>query len=107
MNFLKDLLNDEPYSYDSFNKDELFKRNISRLTSYHYSKSEHYRNYLKGLKFNLKQNYDTHELPFLTIRLFKEFDFFSIKKKTFLKLFIHLEQHRKIYQKFILINLML
>ena len=48
MNFLKDLLNDEPYSYDSFNKDELFKRNISRLTSYHYSKS--------ASKVNLIQN---------------------------------------------------
>ena len=106
MNLLKNLLNDEPYSYDSLNKDKLFKRNISRLTSYHYSKSEHYRNFLKGLKFNLKQNYDTHELPFLPIRLFKEFDFFSIKKNIF-KTLIHLEQHRKIYQKFILINLML
>ncbi len=85
MNFLKNLLNDEPYSYDSFNKDELFKRNISRLTSYHYSKSEHYRNYLKGLKFNLNQKYDTHEIPFLPVRLFKEFDFFSIKKKDIFK----------------------
>ena len=81
MDFLKNLLNDEPYSYDSFNKDKLFKRNISLLTSYHYSKSEHYRNYLRGLKFNLNQKYDTHEIPFLPVRLFKEFDFLSVKKK--------------------------
>ena len=83
MNFLKNLLNDEPYSYDSLNKDKLFKRNISRLTSYHYSKSEHYRNYLKLKKFNIKQNYDTNELPFIPIRLYKEYDYSSIKKKHF------------------------
>ena len=85
MDFLKNLLNDEPYSYDSFNKDKLFKRNISLLTSYHYSKSEHYRNYLRGLKFNLNQKYDTHEIPFLPVRLFKEFDFLSVKKKDIFK----------------------
>ncbi len=85
MDFLKNLLNDGPYSYDSFIKDKLFKKNIGLLTSYHYSKSKHYRNYLKGLKFNLNRKYDTHEIPFLPVRLFKEFDFFSIKKKNIFK----------------------
>ena len=85
MDFLKNLLNDNPYSYESPNKDRLFRKNIGLLTLYHYSKSEHYRKYLKSLKFNLNQKYDTHEIPFIPVRLFKEFDFLSIKKKDIFK----------------------
>ena len=62
-----------------------FRKNLNKLTTYHYKNSFLYNNFLTGLKYNLKKNYDLSQIPFLPARLFKEYDLLSIKKKNIYK----------------------
>ena len=85
MHFLKSIINQNAYSLNAINKNKFFKKNINILTSFHYNKSNLYKNYLNGINYNIKNNNNLEEIPFLPVRLFKEFDFLSIKKKDVFK----------------------
>ena len=85
MHFLKSIINQNAYSLNTINKNKLFKKNINILTSFHYNKSKLYKNFLNGINYNIKNNNNLEEIPFLPVRLFKEFDFLSIKKKDVFK----------------------
>ncbi len=85
MHFLKSIINQNAYSLNTINKNKLFKKNINILTSFHYNKSKLYKNFLNGINYNIKNNNNLEEIPFLPVRLFKEFDFLSIKKKDIFK----------------------
>ena len=81
MHFLNNLMSQNAYSLDTISKAKFFKKYINFLTSFHYKKSNLYKSYLDGLNYNLKKNNSLSEIPFLPVRLFKEFDFLSIKRK--------------------------
>ena len=98
MNDINKIYNQEAYSYCN-SKSENFSRFINYLTHYHYKNSKYYKNFLDGLKYNFKIENKLSDLPFLPIRLFKEFELLSIKK-IYLKYFIHLELPPIICQKF-------
>ena len=85
MNFLNILMNENAYSLDKSSKSKFFKKYLNSLTSFHYKRSNLYKTYLNGSNYNLKKNKNLSELPFLPVRLFKEFDFLSIKKKEIFK----------------------
>ena len=85
MHFLNNLINRNAYSLDPFNKSEFFRKHINFLTLFHYNKSNIYKSYLKGINYNLNRNNSLSEIPFLPVRLFKEFDFLSIEKKKVFK----------------------
>ena len=85
MNFLKNLINQNAYSLNLDQKYQYLKKNLNFLTSFHYKKSRFYKNYLKGINYNIKKYNDINEIPFLPVRLFKEFDFLSIKRKNIYK----------------------
>ena len=85
MRFLNNLINQNAYSLNPSYKSKFFKKYINFLTSFHYNKSNLYKNYLKGINYNRKHNNSLSEIPFLPVRLFKEFDFLSIDKKKIFK----------------------
>jgi len=85
MHFLNNLINQNAFSLNPIIKTKLFKKNLNFLTSFHYKKSNLYKKYLNGLNYQNKQNSNLSEIPFLPVRLFKEFDFLSIKKKEIFK----------------------
>ena len=86
MQFLNNLINQNAFSLDSHSKSKFFIKYINFLTSYHYKKSNLYKDYLKGINYKLKKkNRDLDQIPFLPVRLFKDFDFLSIKKKEIYK----------------------
>ena len=85
MHFLNNLVSRNAYSLNPSHKNKFFRKYINFLTLFHYNKSYLYKNYLKGIKYNLKQNHNLSEIPFLPVRLFKEFDFLSIEKKKIFK----------------------
>ena len=102
MKFLNNLINQNAFSLDSHSKSKFFIKYINFLTSYHYKRSNLYKDYLKGINYKLKKkNRDLDKIPFLPVRLFKDFDFLSIKKKKSIKLFFHLEQLQTRSLKFI------
>jgi len=85
MHFLNNLMNQNAYSLDTASKSKFFKKYFNFLTSFHYKKSSLYKSYLNGISYNLKKNNNLSDIPFLPVRLFKEFDFLSIKKKEIFK----------------------
>ena len=85
MHFLNNLMNQNAFSLNPIEKTKFFKKNLNFLTSLHYKKSSLYKRYLNGLNYHIKQNNNLSEIPFLPVRLFKEFDFLSIKKKEIFK----------------------
>ena len=85
MHFLNNLMNQNAYSLDKTSKSKFFKKYLNFLTTFHYKKSNLYKSYLKGINYNVKKKKNLPDIPFLPVRLFKEFDFLSIKKKEIYK----------------------
>ena len=85
MHFLNSIISQNAFSLDPIKKSKFFKKNLNLLTSFHYKKSNLYRRYLDGLNYNTKKNNNLSDIPFLPVRLFKDFDFLSIKKKEIFK----------------------
>ena len=85
MHFLNNLISQNAYSLDELSKSKFFIKYLNFLTTFHYKKSNIYKSYLNGINYNLKKNNSLSELPFLPVRLFKEFDFLSINKKEIYK----------------------
>ena len=85
MTHLKNLLNLNAYSLNKEIKDKFFIKKMNFLTLYHYKRSQLYKKYLDGLKYKIHQSNNLSSIPFLPVRLFKEFEFLSIKKNKIFK----------------------
>ena len=85
MYFLNKLMSQNAYSLNKADKKIFFLKYLNFLTSFHYKKSHLYKNYLNGINYDLKKINNLSDIPLLPVRLFKEFDFLSIKKKDIFK----------------------
>ena len=85
MQFLNYLLKQNAYSLDKFEKLKFFRKYLNDLTSLHYKKSDLYKIYLDKLNFKPNKHISLGSFPFLPVRLFKEFNFLSIKKRDVFK----------------------
>ena len=79
MQFLDKIINQNAFSLDPSFKSKFFLESINSLTSHHFKRSNLYKDYLKGLNYIPKKNNNLSDIPFLPVRLFKDFDFISIK----------------------------
>lgn len=78
MNILDQLLAQPPYSLDKNEKADLYRSELSRLTRHHISSCPPYGQMLSGLGQSLERDLNTETLPFLPVRLFKDFELRSI-----------------------------
>jgi len=85
MNNLEELFTQNPYSMDRSKKNIFFKNFQKKLILHHYRNSQSYRKILNFLNFKSKKNYDLKDMPFLPVRLFKNFDLLSVDKKKIIK----------------------
>ncbi|GHV14640.1 acyl-protein synthetase [Spirochaetia bacterium] len=69
----------DPYSLDKTAKRALLNKELRRLTVYHYENCEPYRKIICSLGLDTQKLPEYDELPFLPVRLFKEYDLQSIK----------------------------
>ncbi len=83
MKFLNEIMKSEAYSLND-NKIS-FQRYINQLTVYHYKRSNLYKKFLNSLKYKPNNDYQIHELPFLPVRSFKQFDLLSVNKRDIYK----------------------
>ena len=77
-----------PYSLSEEKKLIFFKEKISKLTYHHYNNSKEYKKLLDFLGFKCKKVTDLKEIPFLPVRLFKEFHLKSISQKKVIKVLL-------------------
>ena len=68
----------EPYAMDKNQKDKFLTECLWILTRYHYDHCKEYRKILDSENFDINTVHDYHDLPFLPVRLFKEYDLKSI-----------------------------
>lgn len=85
MSAIKDILNSLPYSYDKTEKQKMLTSALSELTRYHYERCQPYRRILNTLSFDVNNIKSYYEIPFLPVRLFKEYDLLSIDKSDVVK----------------------
>ena len=88
MNDIKKLFEIDPYSLKKEKKSILFKKMINKLTHHHYSNSTEYKRLLNFFGFDYKRTVDLKEIPFLPVRLFKEFHLKSITKNKIVKILL-------------------
>lgn len=77
MNY-NDVLEISPFSLNKEEKSKLFTEYLKELSLKHYQKCENYRKIVNKLNCNLSEIKNYTEIPFLPVRLFKEFDLKSI-----------------------------
>lgn len=77
MNY-NDVLKISPFSLNKEEKSKLFTEYLKELSLKHYQKCENYRKIVDKLNCNLSEIKNYTEIPFLPVRLFKEFDLKSI-----------------------------
>jgi len=80
------ILEKEPFSINQKKKNILFREYINKLTKYHFKNSTLYSMILKPLGFDKKKYYEIKKIPFIPVRLFKEFDLMSVKKDKIIKI---------------------
>ena len=77
MNY-NDVLEISPFSLNKEEKSKLFTEYLKELSLKHYQKCENYKKIIDKLNCNLSEIKNYTEIPFLPVRLFKEFDLKSI-----------------------------
>lgn len=80
-----DILNIPPYSMDKLEKKEFLTNILSELTVHHYNSCDKYRRIIDGLGFDINSINDYTEIPFLPVRLFKEYELMSINREEVVK----------------------
>lgn len=82
---LDELFQIAPYSLSKAEKDEALKDILNDLTRRHYAACPEYARILDALKFDAAKNHDCADLPFLPVRLFKQFELRSVPKEEITK----------------------
>ena len=85
MNY-NEVLEIAPFSLDKVAKSKLFDSYLKNLCLMHYEKCENYKKIIDKLECNLIAISHYENLPFLPVRLFKEFDLKSIPKEDIFKM---------------------
>ena len=85
MNEIKKLLSEDPYSMNSNRKKNFQEFFLNKLTSFHYSNSYRYRKILVSLNYKKNNKSEIHKIPFLPVRLFKDYELVSVKKNKIIK----------------------
>lgn len=82
---LEEILNIEPYSLDKDTKHKVLNERLHELTCYHYNNCPEYKKMLDALNFDVNNFIDYEHIPFLPVRLFKEFELRSCSKEEIVK----------------------
>lgn len=81
---MEELLKTGPYSLGHKEKKELLVPRYRELTAYHYSRCETYRKVLDCTGWN-RQGEELSDIPYLPVRLFKEYEFCSVPRESIVK----------------------
>ncbi len=74
-----------PYSLNKESKHALLSETLNSLTRHHYQACWQYRRIIDAIQFDTTPSRSYYDLPFLPVRLFKEYDLLSIDKAAVIK----------------------
>lgn len=82
---LTDIMDTQPFSLAHQEKAELYLQALSDLTKRHYARCVQYKRLLDVLGFEPDQVSRLEDIPFVPVRLFKEYDLFSVDRSQIVK----------------------
>ena len=82
---LSNWLDFEPYCYDSDQKSIALTKALTELTVWHRSQCSEYQSILDSLRVDPFNIQNIEEIPFIPVRLFREFELLSIERKDVFK----------------------
>ena len=85
INEINQILEIAPYSVDKKDKRRLLNARLHELTRAHYRSCEAYRRMMDAVGLDMDNLPDYDQLPFLPVRLFKEFELCSCVKEDVIK----------------------
>mgnify|MGYP002625554005 FL=1 len=78
-------LNIAPYSVSKKEKTDFLNRHLLALTRHHYEACPEYKKILDSLSFDVNSLSDYTQIPFLPVRLFKQYELCSVQKEAVVK----------------------
>jgi phenylacetate-coenzyme A ligase PaaK-like adenylate-forming protein len=88
MNSIKKIISENTYSLSEKEKQIVFKKTMNVLIKHHYNNSEHYKKIIDSLYFKKYIFNKLQDIPFLPVRMFKNFEMLSIKKNEIFKILL-------------------
>lgn len=82
---LDEILNINPYSLSKEEKQQMLNERLQELTRHHYAECPEYRRMMDAIGLDIDNLLGYEDLPFLPVRLFKEFELRSCKKEDIVK----------------------
>jgi phenylacetate-coenzyme A ligase PaaK-like adenylate-forming protein len=82
---LNDILNISPYSMDKAEKHKFLTTWLSELTKFHYDHCANYKKIIDSIGFDVDNIKSYYDIPFLPVRLFKEYDLLSVDRADIFK----------------------
>jgi len=79
------LLDLKPFEINQKEKNEIFKDAMEESLKYHYENSIEFKQICDNHEFNIKENFQLEEIPYIPVSIFKKFDLLSIPKENILK----------------------
>ncbi len=80
-----DVLNISPFSLDKNAKEKMMFENLLDLTKFHFENCENYKKILNALNVDFNKLHKVTDLPFISVRLFKEYTMSSISQEEVFK----------------------
>lgn len=82
---INEILENDPYSLSREEKRSLLNERLHELTRKHYEQCEPYRRMMDAIGLDMDNLPDYEQMPFLPVRLFKEFELRSVPKEEVVK----------------------
>ncbi len=82
---LNSIIGLNPYSLAKREKTALYTDTLHKLTKHHYAKCPQYHKILDTLDFDPTVKHSVEEIPFIPVRLFKDYELLSVKKSQIIK----------------------
>ena len=82
---LDQVFNYQPYGLNKDEKTQLFHQAVNELTLYHYNNSKYYHKILDLMNFDPTESHNISDIPVIPVRLFKEYDLYSIEQSEIFK----------------------
>ena len=83
---IDELLNIDPYSLSKCEKKALFDQQLAELVRYHYAHCLSYRRMMDAVDVDMNNLPSYDQMPFLPVRLFKEFELRSVEQESVVKI---------------------
>lgn len=82
---IEEILSWSPYSLSKEKKQAIYELGLNELMCKHYNQCKPYNNMLNNLDYRLNKQYKVEEIPFLPVRLFKQYELCSVSKEEIVK----------------------